>query len=149
MKNRRLIAVFAVLALIVILAAAWHLSTRREVPSGSLLVQHDGRDIPVRFSDLSPVRVQGEIVNGKGETLPVDASGVLVSDILKNAGVTEFSALTAIASDEYRALLAAEEILEPDKVWLTVEEDGSLRLIVFGDPDSQRNVTGVERMEVQ
>lgn len=149
MKNKRLAFLFAALALIVILAAAWHLNTRKEIAPGSLLVQHDGREITVNVDDLSPVHVHGEIVNGKGETMPVDASGVLVSDILKNAGVEEFTALTVVASDEYRAGLAAGEIYEDGRVWLTVQEDGSLRLIVFGDPDSKRNVTDAVRMEVQ
>mgnify|MGYP006865372580 CR=1 FL=1 len=58
--------------------------------------------------------------------------------------------VTVKASDEFYAVLTAEDISQPDKAYL-IQEDGEEwpRLVVFGDPDSKRKVKEVVRLEVE
>ena len=42
--------------------------------------------------------------------------------------------------------MTAEELAAPGKVYLTVETDGTFRLVVFGDSNSKRNVSDVIKL---
>lgn len=151
MKHKRTLILISALLIATAAFAFLHLSGRTDVQPGEVIILSNGRERILSVSDLPLTGVDGEITNAKGDVLAVSGSGVPLADVLAGAEIDPYALETVavIASDEYRAELTSEEIRTPEKVWLTVQEDGSLRLIVFGDPDSRRNVTNVVRMEVK
>lgn len=151
-KTRPVQSMILILILILVTAAvaAFYLTTRTAVPKGALRVELAGgqaEDLPLE--ELEMVLVQGTVVNGKGEERAIDAQGILLSDVLREAGVTEYSMVTVTADDEYGVQVMAEEIAEPGKVCLVQQEAGGMQLIVFGDENSKRNVSNVVRLSVQ
>ncbi len=112
---------------------------------------YNGKNSYVSLDALSMTEVTGTIVNGKGEEMEVRAQGVPLSDVLKAAGIdsAKIHTVTAVADDEYSAELSAEEIGEPGRVFLARDEDGSMKLVVFGDTDSKRNVRNVVKLSVE
>lgn len=141
-----------VLILILVTAglAVFHLTTRTTVPEGVLRVElAGGQTKELSLEKLKLVPVRGTVVNGKGEESAVDAQGILLSDALREAGVTEYSMVTVTADDEYSAQVTAEEIAESGKVYLIRQEEGGMQMIVFGDENSKRKVSDVVRLSVQ
>lgn len=139
-----------ILVLVTAAVAAFYLTTRTAVPEGVLRVEFaDGKAAELFLEKLEMVSIQGTVVNGKGEERVINAQGILLSDVLREAGVTEYSMVTVTADDEYSARVTAAEIAEPGKVYLTRQEEGGMQLIVFGDENSKRNVTDVVRLSVQ
>lgn len=143
-------AMILILILVTAAVAAFYLTTRTAVPEGTLRVElSHGQAEELPLEKLKLVSVQGTVVNGRGEERTVNARGILLSDVLQQAGVMDFSAVTVIADDEYSAQVMAEEITEPGKVYLIQQEGSGMQLIVFGDENSRRNVSNVVRLFVQ
>lgn len=147
-KIKPIYVVIAALVLITAIAAATHFATRADVRPGAIRVEYGGKAVELAVGDLELESVQGTVRNGKGEERPVDGQGILLDKLLRQAGVGEYSAVTVTADDEYSAGITAEEAAEPDRVYLLLEEDGSLRLIVFGDENSKRSVSNVKLVSV-
>lgn len=147
MKNRKLtIIMIGVLLVLTAILAVVHLTTREKETAGALQIISHGETVTLALDELKPLeKVSGSVVNGKGETIPVDAKGISVKNVLALAGVTEDAPVRVVAADEYSVTVAAEETGE---VWLVMEGDG-LRLVVFGDSDSKRNVRNVVRLSVE
>ena len=143
--RKRIVPLFiALLLVLTIIAAAWHLTSRASVPENAVCVVSGSVQTIVHADDLPLQRIQGEIVNGKGETISIDAQGTPLSALLNDTdGCTS---ITVRASDEYTADLAADEF---DRACIILQEDGGLRLIVFGDPDSRRSVRNLTEVIVQ
>lgn len=146
MKKRTIYLVLAALLVITAALAAAHITSREEVPAGAVSVQWSGGKALVSLGELELIPVRGTVVNGRGEEKTVDATGVPLSAVLERAGAGEYETVAVTAADEYSARLSAGEIAELDRVYLAMEQDGSLRLVVFGDADSKRQVSGVERL---
>lgn len=146
-NKRRLLAVGLLLGVTALLAV-WHLTTRTAVPKGSFLIQYQGKDSYVQMEKLTMSEVSGTIVNGKGEEMKISQPGILVSDVIAAAGVDSASInnVEAVADDEYSASLTGDEIREPAKVYLAREEDGTMKLIVFGDSNMKRNVRNIVKL---
>lgn len=127
-----------------------HFSTRTEVPEGALLVSCGDKTEYVDLKALDSVSVQGVVVNGKGEESEVDTKGVSVADVLAEAGFKpeNAQAVRVTASDEFSAELSGDEINEDGKAYLVNEDDGSMRLVVFGDSNAKRNVRDVVKLEM-
>ena len=143
-------AIILILILVTAAVAVFHLTTRAAVSEGMIRVEFaDGQAEELSLEKLKPVPVQGTVVNGKGEERTIDAQGILLSDVLREVGVTDFSAVTVTADDEYSAQVTAEEVVEPDKVYLIQQEEGGMQMIVFGDENSKRKVSNVVRLLVQ
>ena len=68
--------------------------------------------------------------------------------MLEAAGIEKFTRVCATANDEYSAVITAEEILNPSRVYIMETEKG-LNLVVFGDSNSRRNVSDVARLGVE
>lgn len=147
MKKRMIWGLAGILLLTAIVAGV-HLSTREKAVEGQLLVSCGGTETAVEIGKLELRSVQGTISNAKGETREIDAMGVPVAEILKSVDAAEFSTVTAVADDEYRADLTAAEAEDEQNVFFVLQEDGGLQLIVFTDNNSKRNVSNVVRMEV-
>lgn len=151
MNKKKAVIVAAVLICLTAVLAVIHLSTRHKVPEGSLEIQFEGKSIYADADGLEMVQVRGTTINGKGEEKEIDTTGVQISDVLKEAGIEpgNIESLSVCSDDEYSATLTGDEITAPDKAFLVREDDGSLRLIVFGDNDSKRNVKNVVRIEIR
>jgi len=145
-KHKLAIIVIAILVVVTALLAVIHQITREQETDGAIQVVHSGKMTAIALDELKPLAVvRGTIVDGKGQTSDIDAMGILVSDVLALAGVTEKTDVQVTAADEYTVTVTAEETGE---VWLIIEEE-SLRLIVFGDSNSKRNVRNVIRLTVE
>ena len=150
-KNSKIvIAVIAVLIALTAALAIVHSATRTEVPDGALLVSCGGGNKYVDLNSLETVPVQGGIVNGKGEKIDVNTQGVPLADVIENAGFDPNGAVTVkvTADDEFSAELSGDELNEDGKAYLVSEDDGSMRLVVFGDSNAGRNVRNVVSVEI-
>lgn len=147
MKNRKLtIVIIGVLLILTAILALIHLTAREKETTDALQIVLHGKTVTLALDELKPLeRVSGSVVNGRGEITQVDTEGISVKNVLALAGMTDDTSVQVIAADEYSVAVAAEETGE---VWLLMEEDG-LRLVVFGDPDSRRNVRNVVRLSVE
>lgn len=146
-KIKPIYMVIAALVLLTAAAAAVHFATRAQVPEGSIRVEWGGKEAHIALEELELTAVHGTIRNGKGEELAVDGQGALLSSLLDKLGITGYEQVAVTAGDSYSAVVTADEIVRPDKVYLLVREDG-VRLVVFGDENSRRNVSGVEILTV-
>ena len=142
------IAIIALVLLTVIVAIVY-LSTRPNTPEGTLRIENGSQVIELPLERLKFLPVRGTTVNGKGEERTIDAQGVLLSEVLWEAGIEEFSEATVTAGDAYNATVTAEEIAAPDRVYLIQQDEGGLRLIVFGDSNSKRSVSDVASLSVK
>lgn len=149
MKGKR-IAYLALAALLAVTAviAVIHSATRDKAPEGALLIEHAGRRSAVAVDELPVAPVRGTVVNGKGEERTVEADGILLAEVLKAAGIGDAASATVTADNEYSAQVTGEELSAPDTVYLIRQEDGGLQLIVFGDSNSKRNVSGAVKVTV-
>lgn len=147
-KNHKSIILIAVLLLATVGAALLHLTNRTDVPEGILLVETDGIKIKISTAELTTKPVAGTIINGKGEEIVIDSPGVPLTELLSVAGVSAKNEVRIIADDEYSVVVTAVELAGTDRVFLLIEEGERPRLVVFGDPNSKRNVSGVIRLVV-
>ena len=138
-----------VLVLITAIVAIFYLTTRPTTSEGTLRIENGGQVIELRLERLTFASVHGTTVNGKGEERTIDAQGVLLSEVLREAGISEFTEVTVTADDAYNAVVTAEEIAKPDRVYLIQQDEGGLRLIVFGDSNSKRSVSDVASLSVK
>ena len=152
MKKSTKIIMAAIAALIALTAvfATIHSAARTEVPDGALLVSCGGEKKYVDLASLDTVSVRGIEVNGKGEKSDVNTQGVPLADVIENAGFDPNGAVTVkvTADDEFSAELSGDELNEDGKAYLVSEDDGSMRLVVFGDSNAGRNVRNVVSVEI-
>ncbi len=148
-KNKWLLAALAALILVTAVAAVWHLTTRQTAAAGTLRIEAGGQVTELPLSKLPLTAVKGTVVNGKWEEKAIDALGTSLADVLAQADVTGYTQVTVVADDEYSATVTAEEIAQPDKVYLLMENGERPQLLVFGDANSKRNVSDVIRLVVQ
>lgn len=141
--------IIAIMVLITAAAAVLHFITRSAVAEGTLRIENGGQVLEIPLERLKLAPVQGSVRNGKGEERTVDALGILVSHVLREAGIADFSEVTVTAEDEYSAVVTAEEVNAPDRVYLIQQEGNEMQLIVFGDDNSKRNVSNVARLSIR
>ena len=147
-KHKLAIIIIAILILLTAFLTVVHLTTREQSAEGAVQIVQNGKTKLVYLADLKPVApVQGTVVNNAGEEKKIDGQGILVIDVLKLAGVTAENEVKVTSDDEYTVSLTAEEVAEEGEAWLLIE-DGTLRLIVFGDQGAKRNVKNVVRLTV-
>ena len=70
--------------------------------------------------------------------------------MIKGAGFdpSGAAAVKVTADDEFSAELSGDELDEAGKAYLVSEDDGSMRLVVFGDSNAKRNVRNVVSVEI-
>ena len=137
MKKAILWAVILLSALTLILSIL-HLKTRLPETEGAILI--NGEAVPVEKLEL--YRVEGTVVNAAGKEKRIDAQGIALSELCTG----EYSGIRVTASDEYWAIIERHEL---HSAYLTLEEDGGLRLIVFGDSDARRDIKNVARIDME
>ena len=149
-SSKIIIAVIASLIALTAALAIVHSAARTEVPDGALLVSCGGEDKYVDLKSLDTVSVQGSVVNGKGEKSEIDTQGVLLADVIKCSGFDpeNAAAVKVTADDKFSAELSGDELNEAGKAYLVSEDDGSMRLVVFGDSNAKRNVRNVVSVEI-
>lgn len=150
-KSSKIIAaIIAVLLVLTAVLAIVHFTGRTQVPEGALLVSCGEEKAYVDLKSLETVPVQGTVVNGKGEKSEVDTQGVPVADVLAEAGFdpADAGSVKVTAADEFSAELSGGEVNEDGKAYLVSEDDGSMRLVVFGDSNAKRNVRDVAILEM-
>ena len=153
MKRTHLI-ITAVLVLMTALIAFFYLKNRHQAPEGNLAILYEDKETQVDPFSLPLTEVKGTTVNGKGEQKKISEEGVTLSDVLSLAGISkgDYSAVRVVSSDEYAAEISAEEI-DSDKIAFLIRDKADndtelIRLIVFGDSNSKRQVKDVVRIEV-
>ena len=149
-QSKIILAVLGILLLTLAVLTILHLHTREQVPENALAI-HVGDQVRYLEQDKLPLGpVQGTVINGKGEEKPVDAEGIALADVLREAGLDPepVKAVTVRASDEFSAEIAGDELNEPGKVFLYRSKDGSFTLVVFGDANAKRHVKNVEAIDV-
>lgn len=137
----------AALVLVTVIAAAVHLTTRTQVPELSVLIEGAGVSKTVSITELKLEQVTGQAKTQKGTFLEIDAPGIPLKDLLTGAGF-DLDQAQVIADDGYSATVTGEEIAAEGKVYLLRQEDDTLRLIVFGDENSKRNVNKVAQIQL-
>ena len=127
---------------------------RHQAPEGNLAILYEDKETQVDPFSLPLTEVKGTTVNGKGEQKEISEEGVTLSDVLSLAGISkgDYSAVRVVSSDEYAAEISAEEI-DSDKIAFLIRDKADndtelIRLIVFGDSNSKRQVKDVVRIEV-
>ncbi|MDO4458784.1 MAG: hypothetical protein Q4C42_01675 [Clostridia bacterium] len=135
MKSKKILAlVLGLIVLVAAVCAVMHFSSQPKAEDGGIII--NGESVTISESDL--IDVKGTTVNGKGEEKQIDGKGVLITDLIGK----DFETAKVTASDEYSAEITAE-----DEAYLMVQEDGSYRMIVFGDSNSKRDVKNVEKID--
>ena len=148
-KSKLTVIIIGILVVLTAVLAVVHLTTRQQEQEGAIQVVSQGKTTLVYMDDLKPVaQVDGTVTNNAGEEKQISGPGILVSDVLKLAGVKIDSTVSVTSADEYTVTLTAEEVAEEGKAWLMIEEE-NLRLIVFGDQGAKRNVKNVVRLTVE
>ena len=143
MKQKKLILVILVaLVLLTAALAIVHLCTRDKVPEGALLVTCNGKSSYIEVDKLTMTEVSGTVTNGKGEEKTVQGQGVPLFSLLDG----EFQSAVVSAEDEYTAAVGVEDA---ENAFLILSEDGSLRLVVFGDANAKRDVKQVVKVDFQ
>ena len=149
MKKNRLIIFALILVIITAFATVLHLSTREEVVEGHLKLTIGDKETTTDLDDFEYEQLSGVRVNGKGEEIPMEGEGILMRDLLKSIGAEDYKKVRIVADDSYIAEVNEEEVLEDGKVCLFLQEEGGLRLVVFGDENSKRSVSDVVQIIVE
>lgn len=149
MKTRKVLVFAAVLAVLTVIAAMFHFTTRKAVAEGTLAMTVHGTEQTVDISKFAYEQVTGIRVNGKGEEIPVDAPGVSLKQVLSKAGVKEYEKVTVVSDDSYSAEVLKEEVEEGTRAFLILGDENELRLVVFGDTNSKRSVSNVAQVVVE
>lgn len=153
--KRKSIAVVILLLILTGIVSFLYLRSRKNAPKGSLTVTCDGRTELVDPFRAPPVSVRGTTVNSKGQKKDIDETGVSLSGViaLTGFGKEPYTSARVVSSDEYAADVTADEISDPQKVFLVRSESkdgsGEIRLIVFGDENSKRQIKDVTKIELQ
>ncbi len=149
MKKNRLMIFAFVLVVVTAIAAIIHLNTRDEVAEGQIKLINGDKETTVNLNDLEYEQLSGIRVNGKGEEIPMEGKGILMRDLLKTVETKEYETVQVVADDSYTAEVTVEEVMEDGKVCLFLQEEGGLRLVVFGDENSKRSVSDVVQIIIE
>ena len=148
MKNKKMLTLVAILAIVAVAAAVIHLTTATKESDGDVIMTYGGKEIGITLADLELTDVNGVRVNGKGEEIEVNGKGISVKDLLHEYGVADFTKISVVSEDSYAAEIENAEVQEEGKAYILVEE-GEARLVVFGDTNSKRSVSDVKQIVVE
>ena len=148
-KSLKRIGIFIAILLVAALGfGIIHLSGMKQQSEKVVRISWEGKEKNFAIHELTYGEVEGIRINGKGEEIPVAGKGILLKDLLAEYEITDYRQVKVTAIDSYWATVSSKEIQENSKVYLFLEEE-SLRLLVFGDKDSKRSVSGVVQITVE
>ena len=120
---------------------------------GAITLKAGEKTVAVPLKALDQLAFEGETVNGKGDRSTHAYRGIELKDLLESNGVKTDAifAVTVESADQYTTELTGDELRETGRVYVVVEMDGKpvpgieegkpgAQLVVFGDPNSRRNV---------
>ena len=143
MKTKKgLWGILAVLVVLCVIFGIMHLRGKEATAPGTIRIEEGGATRELDLTKEERILVSGTVVNGKGEEREIEAEGLSLSSIPQ--GPCE--KLQIIAKDEYKAEVMQEEF---ENAFLILTEEESVRLIVFGDENSKRDVKDVEKIVVE
>lgn len=147
--TKKWLALLTALVAVILVSAAAHFAARPQTAKAALSVEVAGAVASVPLESFPWQPVEGTVINGKQETVTVSGQGAALRDILALAKVEEnrISSVTVTADDSYTARISGEELLSDVGIYLMQEED-SVRLVVFGDKNRKRNVSHVVLVSV-
>lgn len=149
MKTHKVKIFVIVLLSLTIIIALIHLNMWKPIADGTLLISAQDKSVTVDISKFEYEQVTGIRVNGKGEEIEIDALGISLKDVLTQVKIQNYTKVVVISDDSYKAEILAEEIEVESKAFLIVEEEKTLRLVVFGDINSKRSVSNVVQIVVE
>ena len=156
MKNKYtyLVVIAALFVAVAASIASAVITMMKMPPKGSITIVYDGKENIFDPAKAATVDVSGTILNAKGDKKDVSAKGFLLKDAITTAGIkdADFISATVTSSDSFTANLTFNEIAETGKVYLTEDTSDKgekfLRLVVFGDNDSTRQIKNVVRIDL-
>ena len=149
MKKHRVKIFALVMVVLTVIAAVFYFEQREEIMEGRLRVTNGTRTVLLDPSRFERIQVTGVRVNGKGEEIPVNGSGIAIKDVLAQAQIADYGLVKVISDDSYSAEISAEEVNDGTKAFLLFDEENELRLVVFGDTNSKRSVSDVVQIVVE
>lgn len=137
MKKWLKISIIALVLLTAVIAIV-HLTTRTPDVEGAILVNGEA----VSIGELELRDVSGVMVNGKGEERQIEAQGINLAELCGD----DFASAEITSSDEYHAVVNYDE---SENAFIIISDDGSFRLVVFGDENAKRDVKNVARIDTK
>lgn len=149
MGTKKRIAVALLMAFVVVaVLAGIHYATRTKVPERCIILKNGEQEICVDVDALETSLIDGQVKNGKGELKEIEGQGILLSAVISAYMECDFSEVRVVSDDEYAAKLEASEVMLEEKAYLLMEQD-QVRLYVFGDANSKRNVSNVVQIVME
>lgn len=150
MKKHRAMIFIIILLVITGIMAMVYLNDREDIPENAIELSVRSESQYIDIEKIKYENVSGSRVNGKGEKIEVNASGLSLEKVLNDAGITEYDTISVVADDAYSAEITVKEMQDGLEAYLIQEEgEERLRLVVFGDKDSKRSVSNVAQIVVE
>ena len=153
--NKKLTAGIIVLCLFTIIGASVYQVSKASIPRSVITIDYAGNKTIVDPFSLEKIDVKGALSDGKGEKHDVNTKGFRFIDVINLAKVPEegYKTVKVVSDDEYAAELTPEEAKDNTKTFFIIDENKetkaqTLRLIVFGDENSKRQVKKAARIEL-
>ncbi len=149
MKKRNLLGTFLLAGLLLTACAspAAEAEVEEVVVAEPVLTLSGVADASWTAEDLrAKTMVEAEYTNKDGETTVY--TGVALLDLLSEAGVAEYAAISLVADDGYSADVTSEELSTCSTCVVVLTDDGSLRSIL-PDFSSKVQVKGLVEIIVQ
>ena len=150
MKKNKLLIFLTIVLMFTVFGGVLHFSTRDNIPEDALKITYQEKEIFVDIHTLETEYISGTRINGKNEEISVEGPAVLVKNLFTKEKIKTFRNAKFISDDSYSAEVTYEEIVQKENVYLLYEmEEDTLRLVVFGDKNSKRNVSNVVEIEIK
>ena len=137
-----------VLLVTVLLIAGINITYRDKIAAGIVELTAGEKTVSITLKDVTAGEVKGVRVNGKGEEIQVEGEGILLGTLLNNKGIKAYTKVTVISDDAYSAEVSYDEIIAGTEAYI-MEDEGTARLVVFGDSNSKRSVSNVKQIVVE
>ena len=142
-KIKILILIIVCIFLVAVLSL---INQRRRISVPQNMIRIEGtKSNMLDLSTLPRSKISGKVVNNKGDVREISGDGISLFDLIKDYAGDNYSKITVISDDEYKAIITRDEAEIPGRAIL-IFEDSTMRLYVFGDANSKRNVSNVKRI---
>lgn len=91
MKTSKVKIFVIILLSFTIIVAFLHLNTREDIAEGTLLLSIADKSVTIDISEFAYKQVTGVRMNGKGEEIEVNASGISLKNILEQQKIKNYT----------------------------------------------------------